>query len=171
MFRRLAAVLGYEPRRRREPESVGHLKRLAEQLNEKATRFREVAGRAALLEQRIEFLETDSVTWERRAARVRGSELAGDAERICGRLEGQMQEATADLAQLRSEEAFLRNLLTSERRGFAAMVEQARRLGHDVSGCLLFVDLTRPECPADDALIDDTDADFIGRVIDAHGVH
>lgn len=173
MLRRLLmSALGYEPRRAVEPESVRHLKRLAEQLNEKATQFRTVAGRAALLEQRIEFLEVDSRTWEKRAAAVRGrADLAQEAARICGRLEGQLQEARAELATLAADEAALRNLLTDGRRSFADLVERARRQGYKVDDCLLYIDLSRPDCPADDALLADEDRAFVGRVIDAAGVH
>ncbi len=171
MLRRLLSRLGYERRQALEPESVRHLKRLAEQLNEKAGRFRTVAARAVLLEQRIEFLEVDSRAWERRA-RAAQPELAADAARICGRLEGQLQESRAELATLHADEAHLRNLLTSERARFAALLSQARQLGHDVNGCLLYVDLTRPERPVDETLLaDDADREFVARVIDQRGIH
>jgi chromosome segregation ATPase len=172
VLRRLLSALGYEPRRAVEPESVWHLKRLAEQLNEKAARFRTAAARAALLEQRIEFLETDSKTWERKAVAVRGRpELVSEVERICGRLEGQLQEARAELATLCADEAHLRNLLTDGRRSFADLVEQARRHGHKVDDCLLYIDLSRPDVPADDTLLADDDRVFVARIIDAAGVH
>jgi hypothetical protein len=155
-----------------QPESVRHLRRLAEQLNEKATRFRTVAGRAVLLEQRIGFLETDWKSWERRAKGARSNpDLAADAARCLGRVEGQLQEARAELATLHSDEAHLRNLLSSGRSEFAQLIEQARGLGHDVSECLLYVDLTRPECPADEELLADDGDRFVARVIDSTVVH
>lgn len=172
MLRRLLSRLGYEPKHPRDPESVRQLKRLAEQLNEKAARFRTASARAVMLEQRIEFLESDSKTWEMRARTVRGqAELFADVERVCGRLEGQLQEAHAELATLRADEAHLRNLLTDGRGSFARLLEQARSAGYDVSGCLLYVDLTRPECPADETLLADDDRAFLARIIDAGGVH
>lgn len=170
VLRRLLSAIGYEPRRRPEPESVRHLKRLAELLNDKAARFRTVAARAVMLEQRIEFLETDSKAWERRARQAQ-PELAADAARICGRLEGQLQESRAELGTLRADEAHLRNLLAAERNRFAALLGEARELGHDVNGCLLYVDLTRPECPSDDTLLADDGRDFVARVIDQRGIH
>ncbi len=154
-----------------EPESVRHLKRLAEQLNDKATRFRAVASRAVLLEQRIGFLETESKTWEQRAAAVRGTAIASDVARICGRMEGQLDEAQAELRALQADETHLRSLLTSGRRSFAEGVEHARSAGYDVSSCLLYVDLTRPECPADETLLGDDDRRFVARVIDGGLVH
>lgn len=174
VLRRLLARIGYEPRREREPESVRLVKRLAEQLNEKATRFRTVAGRAAMLEQRVGFLETDLKTWERRARAVRERrqlELLLDAERICGRIEGQLQEARAELAVLAADETHLRGLLTDERRRFADLLRETRELGHDVSECLLYVDLIRPEPLADLALCADDDREFVARVIDSSGLH
>ncbi len=149
------------------------LRRFAEQLNEKASRFQAVAGRAALLEQRIGFLEVDLRTWEERSRLVRSRgrpELLVDVARICGRLEGQLQEARAELAIVTSDETHLRNLLTAERKRFADQLEQARALGHDVSSCLLYIDLSRPPVPADLALADD-DRDFVARVIDSAVIH
>lgn len=173
MLRRLLSRLGYERRKAPEPESVRHLKRLAEQLNEKAGRFRTVAARAVMLEQRIEFLEVDSRTWEQHARAAMGRpELHAEASRVCGRIEGQLQEARAELATLHADEAHLRNLLTTERGRFSALLGQARQLGHDVNGCLLCVDLTRPACPADETLLaDDADREFVARVIDQSGIH
>jgi hypothetical protein len=173
VLRRLLSRLGYEPRGKPEPESVRHLKRLAEQLNEKAARFRTVAARAVMLEQRIEFLETDSRTWEQHArATVGRAELHAEASRVCGRIEGQLHEARAELATLHADEAHLRNLLTSERSRFASLLGQAREFGHNVDGCLLYVDLTRPTCPADESLLaDDGDREFVARVINSTGVH
>lgn len=172
MFRRLLGLLGYEPTRKPEPESVRQLKRMAEQLNEKASRFRTVASRAVLTEQRLEQLETDLVTWERRARVVAGrAELSGDAQRICGRIEGQLQELRGELTLLNADEAHLRALLTSGREEFARLVQATCDLGHDVSGCLLYVDLTRPERVADTELLADDEREFIGRVIDSTGVH
>lgn len=173
VLRRLFAKFGYEPRQRREPESIRQLRRMAEQLNEKASRFRTVSSRAVLLEQRIAVLETDSVAWERRAEKVTETcdpELAANAARICGRLEGQLQETRAELAVLQNDEAFLRDLLTRERKAFAEHLDLARQLGHDVSGCLLYIDLTRPEQVAD-IEIDDEERSFVARVIDGAGVH
>lgn len=155
-----------------EPESMRHLKRLAEQLNDKAARFRSVTERAVLLEQRIEFLVADSRTWERRAVAVAGQpELASEVARVCGRLEGQLHSARAELASALADETHLRSLLTTERRRFAELVEQARRLGHDVSECLLYVDLTRPGRVADLGLLADDEREFIARVIDQAGIH
>jgi hypothetical protein len=173
VLRRFLSALGYEPRRKPEPESVRHLKRLAEQLNEKAARFRTVAARAVMLEQRIEFLETDSRTWEQHArATVGRSDLHAEASRVCGRIEGQIRETRAELAALHADESHLRSLLTSERARFASLLGQARELGHEVDGCLLYVDLTRPVCPADETLLaDDGDLEFVARVIGSTGIH
>ncbi len=168
VLRRLLSALGIDLP---EPANIRHLKRLAEQLNDKAARFRTVAGRAVMLEQRIEFLETDSRTWEQRARVARGTEMAADVTRICGRLEGQMQEARTELVKLQSDEQHLRGLLTSGRAAFADLLDQARRLGHDVSGCLLYVDLSRPVCPADESLLADDDRTFVARVVDSVGIH
>ncbi len=154
-----------------EPASIRGLKRLAEQLNDKASRFRTVAARAVLLEQRIELLEVDSRAWEARAKAVHDAGLSSEVARVCGRLEGQLQAARTELAALHTDEAHLRSLLTDGRRAFAELVDQARSLGHDVSGCLLYVDLTRPECPADDSLLADEDRAFVARVIDSQVIH
>lgn len=176
VLRRLLSVLGYEPKQQRppEPESVRLLKVFAEQLNQKATRYRAVAARAVLLEQRISQLETDSATWEQRAenAAQRGiPELTVDVTRICGRIEGQLQETRGELAVMQADEIHLRKLLSDSRHEFAKQLEGARELGHDVSGCLLYIDLTRPECPADEELLADDGRDFVARVIDGPGVH
>lgn len=172
MLRRLLSVLGYEPKRAHEPESVRRLKRLAEQLNEKAARFRTVAGRAVLIDQRIEFLEADLRTWAKRAEAVAAKPLLMiEVARVCGRLEGQLQEARAEIATLMADEAHLRNLLTSGRRDFAVMLAEVRGWGHDVSECLLYVDLTRPERVADTDLLADDDREFVARVIDQSGIH
>jgi chromosome segregation ATPase len=156
-----------------DPEGLRHVKRLADQLNEKATQFRDVSSRVVLLEQRIGFLETDWKTWERR---MRGAahepSLLASVARCLGRVEGQLQEARAEVATLQAEEMALRSLLTHGREEFARLLRRARALGYDVSSCLLYIDLTRPECPADDELLaDDADRDFVARVIDGAGVH
>jgi hypothetical protein len=174
VLRRLLSRLGYEPKRKAEPERIRLVKLLAEQLNDKATRFRAVVSRAVLLEQRVEQLETDSVSWEQRAraARSRGDRvLLVDVARICGRIEGQLSESRAELVRLHADEAHLRDLLTSGRAQFADLVEQARDLGDDVSGCLLYIDLTRPEQVPDTDLLIDDGRDFVARVIDGAGVH
>lgn len=173
MLRRLLARLGYEPKRRAEPERIRLVKRLAEQLNDKATRFRGVVSRAVLLEQRVEQLETDSASWEQRArsARHRDPALSADVARICGRIEGQLSESRAELVRLHADETHLRELLTGGRAQFADLVEQARALGDDVSECLLYIDLTRPEQVPDTDLLIDDGRDFVARVIDGAGVH
>ena len=174
MLRRFLSRLGYEPRKAREPECVRLVRQHAALLNEKATRFRTVSGRIVLLQQRIEQIETDSRTWERRAEVIRGRgdpELVADAERICGRLDGQLQESRAELATLESDEAHLRAILTDGRARFADLIGQCRELGLDVSECLLYIDLTRPDRVADTDLLADDEADFLGRVIDGSRVH
>jgi hypothetical protein len=174
VLRRLLSRLGYEPKRKAEPERIRLLRRLAEQLNDKAARFRVVVSRAVLLEQRLGQLETDSVTWEARAraaARRGEPHLMADVSRICGRIEGQVQESRAELVRLHTDERHLRELLTSGREEFTRLVELARELGDDVSSCLLYIDLTRPqEVPDEDLLLDDG-RDFVARVIDGAGVH
>jgi hypothetical protein len=171
----VARALAEQAPPKSDPEGIRHIKQLAEQLNEKATQFRAVVARAVLLKERVELLEQDSRQWEERAriATEKGSlELQTDVARICGRIEGRLQEARAELAQRDSDEAHLRNLLTLERKRFADLVEWARRLGHDVSGCLLYIDLSRPErVPDTDLLTDDEGRDFVARVIDSAGVH
>lgn len=145
---------------------------MAEQLNEKASRFRTVAARAVLLEQRLDQLETDLRAWDRRAKTVgHRPELFADAQRICGRVEGKLQEARAELAEKHADETHLRNLLTEQRKVFANLLEHGRALGWDVSGCLLYVDLTRPDRVADEELLADDGQDFVARVIDAGGLH
>jgi septal ring factor EnvC (AmiA/AmiB activator) len=175
MLRRLLSRLGYEPKRpAAEPERIQLLKRWAEQLNEKATRFRTVAERSVLLEQRIDQLDGDLMRWEKRAvARLatRDPELAADVARICGRIEGQLQESRAELANLHADENHLRTLLTDQRRSFAEQLELCRGLGDDVNGCLLYIDLTRPDRVADLDLLADDELDFVARVIDADGIH
>jgi hypothetical protein len=174
VLKRLLARLGYEPRRPVEPEVARYLQRLAEQLNDKAARFRTVVSRAVLLEQRIERLERDSRVWEMRSAApaaLRDPELAADVARICGRMEGQLQEARAELVLLHADELHLRSLLTDGRAKFAVLHERARALGFDVSSCLLYIDLTRPEQVADETLLTDDGSDFVARVVDAGGVH
>jgi len=176
VLRRLLSVLGYEPKHPAvAPERIRLLKRLAEQLNEKATRFRTVTSRAVLTEQRLAQLDGDSDAWERRAARASLSgdpELVASVARICGRIEGQLQELRGELVTLQAEEAHLRSLLTDGRKSFAHLLEQARELGDDVSGCLLYIDLSRPEqVPDTELLNDDGERDFVARVIDARGVH
>lgn len=169
----LTAVANALTPTRPEPESVRQVRRLADQLNEKASRFRAVSARAVLLEQRIGFLETDWKTWDRRVRDVaRNPALLASAARCIGRVEGQLQETRGELAMLQADEVALRALLTTGRDDFSRLIDRLRALGHDVSNCLLYVDLTRPECPADeDLLADDADREFIGRVIDAAGVH
>ena len=173
MLRRLLSRLGYEPKQKREPESVRLLKRMAEQLNDAARRFREAAGRAALLEQRVGFLETEEAGWRDRvrSAAERDPELATDAARIFGRVEGQLVAARAELRTHELEERELGLTLTTYRKRFADELERVRGLGHDVSGCLLYVDLSRPGCAADETLLADDDRDFIARVIDSPGLH
>lgn len=172
VLKRLLSRLGYEPRRAAEPVGVLQLRRMAERLNEKASRFRTVSARAVLLEQRLDQLETDLKAWDRRASAVRHQpELHADAQRICGRIEGKLHEARAELAEKHADEAHLRSLLTEQREVFATLLEHARALGWDVSGCLLYVDLTRPERVPDEELLGDDEGDFVGRVIDAGGLH
>lgn len=175
MLRRLLSRLGYEPKRpAAEPERIRLLKQWAEQLNALATRFRTAAERSVLLEQRIDQLEGDSVRWERRAAAraaARDPELAADVARICGRIEGQLQESRAELANLLADEKHLRALLTEQRQPFVEQLERCRAFGDDVSGCLLYIDLTRPDRVADLELLADDGRDFVARVIDADGVH
>jgi chromosome segregation ATPase len=172
MLRRLLGALGYERKRPpAPPERVRLLRRWSEQLNEKAARYRQVASRLVLTEQRIEQLETDLRTWEKRSGAVAGTPLAADASRMVGRIEGQLQELRADHAILAGDEQHLRALLTDQRRAFAEQLELCRALGDEVGDCLLYIDLTRPEEVADLDLLADDERDFVGRVIDAGGVH
>jgi hypothetical protein len=174
VFRRLLSRLGYEPKRSAaEAGIVSQLQSLAANLNGRAARFRTVSARAVLLEQRLALLEADSEVWERRAARkLNDPELAADRARICGRLEGQLQELRGELVQTQSEEAALRNELTIDRERFMRNLEHARRLGFDVSNCLLYVDLTRPARSVElGDLAEDEGREFVGRVIDSVDVH
>lgn len=173
MFRRLFAALGYEPSKKREPESVRLLKRMAEQLNDNARRFRETAGRVALLEQRVGFLETEGASWAERVRSTtdRDQELAREASRLCGIVEGQLMATRNELRLQLIEEREFRQTLTGGRKRFVDLLEQTRALGHDVSGCLLYIDLSRPDCPADETLLADDDRAFVARVIDNAGLH
>lgn len=174
MFSRLLGFLGYERKRPpAPPERLRLLRRWSEQLNEKAGRYRDLASRLVLTEQRLEQLDTDLRTWQRRSRAVAGTDLATDAARIVGRLEGQLQELRADHATLARDEQHLRALLTDQRAAFAEQLELCRELGDDVSSCLLYIDLTKPEAVPDLELLadDERDRDFVGRVIDASGVH
>lgn len=172
VFRRLFAALGYEPSQKREPESVRLLKRMAEQLNDNARRFRETAGRVVLLEQRVGFLETEESGWaERVRSASRDPELAREAARISGWVGGQLAAARTELRVQLIEEREFRQTLTSGRKRFSDELEKLRAMGHDVSGCLLYIDLSRPDCPADETLLADEDRSFVARVIDNAGLH
>ncbi len=173
MLRRLFAALGYEPSQKREPESVRLLKRMAEQLNDNARRFREAAGAVVMLEQRVGFLETERTGWAERvrSAAERDPELATEAARLYGRIEGQLTATHGELRLKRLDERELRHTLTTFRKRFADAFEELRDLGHDVSECLLYIDLSRPDCPADETLLADEDRAFVARVIDGPGLH
>ena len=153
-----------------EPEAVRHLRDLARLLNERAARFRDVATRATLLRERVGMLAGDLAAWERRVQATRDDpRFALEATRICGRLEGQLQETNIELGQLESEEAGLRTLLTRQRGDFVRLVERAKALGYDVSECLLYIDLSAPERVADVSVLVEEDRDFVARVIDSSG--
>lgn len=153
-----------------EHEAVRHLRELARRLNECAARFRDVATRAAILRERVAVLAGELTAWQRREAAARDDvRFAVEAARICGRLEGQLQESSVELGQLEAEEASLRALLTRQRADFVRMLEWARKLSLDVSECLLYIDLSAPERVADVSVLADDDRDFVARVIDASG--
>ena len=173
VLRRLLSRLGYEPKQKREPDSVRELRRMAELLNDNGRRFRETASRVALLEQRVSILETEGKGWADRVSSTDSWDpaLAREAARILGNVEGQLQAARAELLVQRTEETELRKTLTVGRKRFADLFEQTKALGHDVSSCLLYIDLSRPECPADETLLADDDRSFVARVIDRAGLH
>jgi hypothetical protein len=127
-----------------------------------------------MLSQRIEVLGTESDQWELRAqsqAVQRDPDLARDVARICGRIEGKLDSARSERVLLELEERLLRDMLVYERRRFMELLEDAQALGVDVSRCLLTIDLTRPEPPADPATIPEDEADFVARVVDSRAVH
>lgn len=152
-----------------EPESVGHLRTLGAQLTEAATALRVTAQRARLLSERVDYLRAESAAWERRIERAWESEdgeLIIAAAKMAGRVQGELEAARVELDEKLAAEISMREMLITERSNWFRLLEEAQRLGHDVSGCMTTIDLSRPPPPDDDGLPDDEEREFVGRIID-----
>lgn len=168
MLRRLIAALNQlfsAP----EPESVALTRRVGEQLSHCAGTLRETAARARTLSARIEYLTAESAAWERRLRRARqlGDEkLLEAAAKMCGRVSGELAQASAELKEKLDDEMAMRERLIQYRKRFFGLANEIERMGHDASSCMTTIDLSRPPPTDDDGLPDDEERDFVARLID-----
>lgn len=151
-----------------EPPAIRAIRRFGEQLAQASTELRSTARRAVLLQQRADLLDGERMAWERRVsvARLSGDfDLMAAAAKMAGRVEGQLLAARTELDECLGEEIELRRELLRQRAHWLGLVESAERLGLDVSGCLLTIDLSRPEPPPDPSE-SDGEREFVARLID-----
>ena len=147
---------------------------MGDQLTEHASRLRTVAARARLLGEQTSTLEYELRAWERRVGRARRAgdpELLEAAAKMAGRVGGQLDAARHELAARLDDEIAIREVLLEQRCHWLRMLDDAQRLGLDVSGCVTTIDLSVPPPPDSDGLPDDEEREFVARVIDGMAVH